>query len=100
MSVSEAQSKVSSKEFLGWLAYFEKEFSVREKTDFYLAQIAQTIHNVNVSKKTDAKPLKHFLLDFKNRDAEPKKKVSRKKQIEWSKAAWLGAVGLGNKVAT
>lgn len=93
MSVAEAQSKVTSWEFLGWMAYFEREFQVREKQDFYLAQIAQVIYNVNVTKKGHTKKLDAFLLKFRNRVLVKKKKMSWKKKMEWSKSIWLGAVG-------
>lgn len=85
---------MSSSEFLEWCIVLEEEIHEREKTDFYLAQIACEIRRSYVKRPQKYK-LDQFLIPFtrkSSRASEPVTKSDKESHIAKSKAFWLGGM--------
>lgn len=75
-TVEEWQNAMSSREFRRWLWWFRKrdrdDLARREKTEFYLAQIAMYVAISGGAKKVT---LERFLLDFTGRKGKAARRV-------------------------
>lgn len=94
MTVQEAQSKISSSEFIEWLQFFEwEEFEEFSSEAFYLAQIAAEIRRGNVAKPKQIK-VSDFLLKFEKLNEARKAVNTTDKQTKESasKSFWKALV--------
>ena len=103
MPLQLCQRVTTSTEFFEWLAFFDEEVNEREKTDFYLAQLACEMRR---SYSSDASKYQNsdFLITFSQKKVAQDMEVSaesevdaekRKQQaIATSKSAWFGIIGM------
>ena len=96
MSVDRVQSETPSTMFIRWIKYLAQKrkdnLTTHQKADYYLAQIAQTIHN-SVSKSTVSMESK--LIEFKliKEKLQPKKPMTIEEVSRISKSFWCAATG-------
>ena len=95
MSVDKVQSETPATMFIRWIKYLaqkEKDDLTNHcKEDYYLAQIAQMIHNSHVSKNPVSIESKLITLEMKKKIA--KKPMSVEEASRISKAFWIPATG-------
>lgn len=94
-SVSEAQFRISSREFVEWVEFLDwEEWRKPKRIHYYQAQIAHSMVVVN-SKNPGKYKVKDFLLKFK----EKKKKSAEEQRKEGMrmKAAFLSYFGMKDK---
>ncbi len=84
MSVAEAQQRISSKEFAGWIAYERIEPSEPKRSDIQTALLATIIANSVRDPKKKPTPFKveDFLLDFELKEVKPMTVEELKAQME------------------
>lgn len=92
------QKMTTSKEFLRWQVILEREPNWFDPLHYYLANIVNTLRNINRKKGAKASKLESCLLKFQ----EPKRRKPRKaktveEQIEDQKKRWFRASGLNSK---
>ena len=87
MSVREAQEKISSKEFIDWVAYFDIEPHPLDRIEHSLNWLLVDFFNVN--RKKGARQLKYEDVTLvkqrkkkKRKKQKPKKKPKRKKVLK------------------
>ncbi len=100
-SVSETKVRLSSTEFLKWVAYLRYDINAFHREDYYQAQIARQINQFMIafsSSKSKSK-LGDFILDFEMGDgkqvveSDETRLVREKLKRDQSKAFWFGGVG-------
>ncbi len=95
MSLQRAQSETTSTEFIRWIKYLAQkrkdDLTNHCKEDYYLAQIAQMIHNSHVSKNPVSIESKLITLEMKKNKIE--KPMTREEAARISKAFWIPATG-------
>lgn len=89
VDIEECASKITCSQFLDWCDYFDERFKGRDKTDYYLAQIAQQVAALRGDK--DANRMENFMLNFKP-------KLTKEEQMQASKNVWFGAMRKGRKL--
>jgi len=91
MSVAEAQSKISSSEFVQWRFFLEDEPNQFSPLFYYLAQIAREVRMSRIfSSSKKQLRLEDFLIKFKSHKAKPSTSVN-------TKGIWMSWLGLGGK---
>ena len=94
MPLQRAQSETTSTEFVRWIKYLAQkkkdDLKSHRKEDYYLAQIAQMIHN-SVSKSPVSIESKLIELELKKEKIE--KPMTREEAARISKAFWCAATG-------
>lgn len=93
MSLAECQLKVSSKEFVLWKVYMQREPSRFHREDYLFAMVAAEVRRT-ISRNPNKVKTEDFLLKFK----DPKKKKPQM-SLEAEKSIWLSAVGLDPDIA-
>lgn len=94
--------ETSSRDFVTWKVYLERDVNTFHRNDYYFAQLAQEIRRVLSTKPEDIK-LSSFLLKFENKkgpvvEKTPEEVEAAKAQRSmWSKSFWCGLVGLSAK---
>ena len=92
MSLAECQHKVSSKEFVLWKVYLQREPSRFHREDYLFAMVAAEVRRT-ISKNPNRVKTEDFLLKFK----DPKKK--KPASLVAQQSIWLAAVGLDPSLA-
>jgi len=95
MSLAECQCKVSSKEFVLWKVYLQREPSRFHREDYLFAMVAAEVRRT-ISKHPNQVKTEDFLLKFK----DPKKKKKPQMGLAAQKSIWLAATGLDPALAT
>ncbi len=94
MSVDRIQSETPATMFVRWVKYLAQkrkdELTNHRKEDYYLAQIAQMIHN-SVSKSP--KSIETFLIELKLKKEKIEKPMTMEEASRISKAFWIPATG-------
>lgn len=83
-TVWELKQQITYTEFWDWIVFLDREETRRTKQDYYLAQIATVLKQVNSTTPNKIK-LKDSLIDFETPAAE---QGDWKARMERSKAAW------------
>jgi len=108
MSVSEAKSKVSSSEYTDWMTFFDLELDQVDKTDYYLAQIAEYIVKGNI-KDPSKYTTSDFLIKFDtghsskkasnkhNKDSYHVDNLSTEQVNTLSQKKWFAFLGISSK---
>ena len=82
---------IPHREFKAFLAWLDEQWNQPSRSDYYLMQIAQSVHNQALRSKPGTLGLKHFGLEFKPKTAkettEQQQQVAKNK-IELHKAVW------------
>ena len=94
MSLAECQQKVSSKEFVLWKVYLQREPSRFHREDYLFAMVAAEVRRT-IAKHPNRVKNEDFLLKFK----EPRKKKPQMNLVA-QKSIWLAATGLDPALAT
>ena len=84
MSVQQAQASITSREFVEWRVYLEREQSQATVDQYYLAQIAAEVRRGWVRKPKSVK-----LQDFILRTEQQQTTTSQQVRTEQSRAMWL-----------
>jgi len=87
MSVAEAQQKVSSKEFVDWMAYELIEPSEPKRSDIQAALICTIIANAHRA-KGKAFTIEDFLLEFGKEEKETRR-FPTAKELKLKMQSWL-----------
>jgi hypothetical protein len=100
MTVQEAQTKMTSSEFVMWSEYLVLELNFFHREDYFLAQIAAEIRRSFV-KNPSKVGIIDFLIKFVFGEKDKKEKDKMDKDLEEytkkSKASWLGFLGIKAK---
>ena len=95
MSVDRVQSETPATMFIRWIKYLAQkrkdDLTNHCKEDYYLAQIAQMIHNSHVSKNPVSIESKLITLEMKKNKIEKPMTVEEASKI--SKTFWIPATG-------
>ena len=86
MPVQQAQARITSREFLEWRVYLEREQSQATVDHYYLAQIAAEVRRGWVRKPKSVK-LQDFILKTEQQQAATT--TSQQVRTEQSRAMWL-----------
>jgi len=86
-------TKVSHREYLLWLSYFEVQTENPTTDQWYLAQIAQEVRRV-LSKNKKSIKLKQFLLKFTKGKEQPKQPVDPQEATKVVRSRWFGRLGM------
>ena len=96
MPLQRAQSETTSTEFVRWIKYLAQkkkdDLKSHRKEDYYLAQIAQMIHN-SVSKSPVSIESKLIELELKKEKIEAEEPMTIEEASRISKAFWCAATG-------
>lgn len=97
MSVRRAQREISSREFVEWVVYLDQEVNEFHRQDYFLANIAKTIKEVNATNPS-AVTIDEFLLKFATHESKDTKLTpdKQKSRMERSKSMWLALAGVGD----
>ena len=92
MSLQEAQSRITSSEFVDWLRFFEwEEFEKFSSENYYLAQIAAEVRRGLVKRPRNVR-IADFLLKFKREKKAYKPVEDNTQNISNSKSFWMTLV--------
>ena len=95
MSLGKCKKEITYREYLDWQVRFQEEWNEPSRTDHYLMLIAHRIQYV-LSKSGGKVNLKSQRLPFSFKK-QGKQSQDKKTLLEWSKAAWCGALGIKQK---
>lgn len=79
MTVAEAQQKIDSREFTGWLAYDRLDPIGDERGDLHAALVCATLANIHRGRGVKAFEVTDFMPEF---DATPKKAMDAEEMRE------------------
>lgn len=88
--MGELKRRISSREYVEWLAYLELEVNAFHREDYYLAQIAEEVRRSYVKSPRSVAP-GMLRIQF---TAQRRAATTREAAAQASKRYWLGAVGL------
>lgn len=99
MSLQRCQQETTSTEFLEWLVFIKKDINSFHRMDYFLANIAKMI--VQVNSKNGKADMKDFLLKFITESEQQPSKTLTQHEINArdmaSKAKWFTALGVVGK---
>ena len=95
MSVDRIQSETTPTTFIRWIKYLAQkrkdDLTTHQKEDYYLAQIAQMIHNSHVSKNPVS--IESKLIEFTIKKEKMEKPITIEEASRISKSFWIPATG-------
>lgn len=77
-TVTEAKIRVTPQEFIDKLTYWEVNPPMRQHLNICIAQVCQTIANVNLGRGQKPKKLSTFIIDYKKALLPSRKEVAGK----------------------
>jgi hypothetical protein len=91
--IRQLQKEITSREFVMWSVFLEREDSKTTKQDFYLAQIAaEVVRNrdgVDASRVT----LDSKILKFETRAVAEAPPLTEEQKLSYAKASWFAQTG-------
>lgn len=94
-NLEQVMQSMTHREYLLRLAWIEESWSIPDRTDHYLMQIAQEVRRV-LSKSPNRIQMKDFEVKFVSKD----RKVTaqeKEKSVRTSKSTWFVALGISGK---